>query len=35
MIYIKSQRELDKMRRAGEVVALVHKKLAEIIKPGE
>lgn len=34
MIYIKSRRELDKMRRAGEVVALVHNKLAEIIKPG-
>lgn len=34
MIFVKSQRELDKMRRAGEVVALVHQKMAELIKPG-
>jgi len=34
MISIKSQRELDKMRRAGEVVMLVHKKLEEMIAPG-
>ncbi len=34
MIFIKSQRELDKMRKAGEVVALVHQKLSEIIAPG-
>ena len=34
MIFVKSQRELDKMRRAGEVVALVLKKLSENIAPG-
>lgn len=34
MIYVKSQRELDKMRRAGEVVALVHQRILELIKPG-
>lgn len=34
MIFVKSQRELDKMRRAGEIVALVHQKMAELIKPG-
>ncbi len=34
MIFVKSQRELDKMRRAGEVVALVHQRMAELIKPG-
>jgi methionyl aminopeptidase len=34
MIAIRSPRELDKMRRAGEVVALVHKKLEEMIAPG-
>jgi len=34
MISIKSQRELDKMRRAGEVVMHVHKKLEEMIAPG-
>ncbi len=34
MIFIKSRRELDKMRRAGEVVALVHNRLSEIVKPG-
>ncbi len=34
MIVIKSQRELDKMRRAGEIVALAHQKLSEIIVPG-
>lgn len=34
MIVIKSPRELDKMRKAGEVVALVHQKLSEIIEPG-
>ena len=34
MIYIKSQRELDKMRRAGEIVAKVHQRMAEIVAPG-
>jgi len=34
MIVIKSQRELDKMRRAGEIVALVLKRMAELIEPG-
>ncbi len=31
---VKSQRELDKMRKAGEIVARVHQKMAEIIAPG-
>ncbi|MGI6084694.1 MAG: type I methionyl aminopeptidase [Acetivibrionales bacterium] len=34
MIFVKSQRELDKMRRAGEIVALVHQRMSELIKPG-
>ena len=34
MISIKSQRELDSMRKAGEVVMLVHKRLEEMIAPG-
>lgn len=34
MIAIRSPRELDKLRKAGEVVALVHKKLEEMIAPG-
>ena len=34
MITIKSQRELDKMRRAGEVVAKVLQKMSEIVVPG-
>jgi methionyl aminopeptidase len=34
MIVVKSQRELDKMRKAGEIVARVHQKMAEIIAPG-
>ena len=34
MISIKSQRELDRMRKAGEVVMLVHKRLEEMIAPG-
>ena len=34
MISIKSQRELDRMRKAGEVVMLAHKRLEEIIAPG-
>jgi len=34
MISIKSQRELDKMRKAGEVVMLAHKRLEEMIAPG-
>lgn len=34
MISIKSQRELDKMRKAGEVVAMVLEKISEIVVPG-
>ena len=34
MITVKSQRELDKMRKAGEVVAMIFQKLSEIIAPG-
>ncbi|HBR02656.1 MAG TPA: type I methionyl aminopeptidase [Ruminiclostridium sp.] len=34
MVTIKSQRELDKMRKAGEVVARVLEKISEIIAPG-
>lgn len=34
MIIIKSQRELDKMKRAGEIVALVHKRMSELVEPG-
>lgn len=34
MIVLKSQREIDKMKRAGEIVMLAHKKLEEMISPG-
>ncbi|NLU53648.1 MAG: type I methionyl aminopeptidase [Clostridiaceae bacterium] len=34
MIVLRSQRELDKLRRAGEVVAKVHQRMAELIAPG-
>ncbi len=34
MITIKSQREIDKMKRAGEIVARVHQRMGEIIAPG-
>jgi methionyl aminopeptidase len=34
MITIKSQRELDKMRKAGEIVAMVLEKMSQIIVPG-
>lgn len=34
MITLKSQREIELMDRAGTIVALVHKKLREVIKPG-
>ena len=34
MISIKSQREIDLMDKAGTVVALVHKHLKEVLKPG-
>lgn len=34
MISIKTKNELDLMRKAGEVVALAHKKIEESIKPG-
>ena len=34
MISIKSQREIDLMDQAGSIVAMVHKKMAEVVKPG-
>ena len=34
MISLKSSREIELMDRAGTVVALVHKRLKEEIKPG-
>ncbi len=34
MIKIKSSAEIDIMRKAGEIVALVHQKLSEVISPG-
>ena len=34
MISIKSQREIELMDKAGTIVALVHKKMKEVIKPG-
>ena len=34
MISIKSQREIELMDKAGTVVALVHKRLREVLKPG-
>ena len=34
MISIKSPREIELMAEAGAIVARVHKKMAEIIKPG-
>ena len=34
MISIKSQREIELMDKAGTIVALVHKKMSEVIKPG-
>jgi methionyl aminopeptidase len=34
MISIKSQRELDCMKRAGEVVAKIHQRMSEVIIPG-
>ncbi len=34
MISIKSQREIDKMKRAGEVVARVHLRMEELVAPG-
>lgn len=34
MITIKSQREIDKMKKAGEIVMLVHNRLQEMIAPG-
>jgi methionyl aminopeptidase len=34
MISIKSQREIDKMKRAGEVVARVHQRMEELVAPG-
>jgi len=34
MITIKSDREIELMRQAGHIVALVHQKMSDIIKPG-
>lgn len=34
MISIKSKRELELMRKAGYIVGLVHKKMAEVVRPG-
>ena len=34
MIEIKSKREIELMKEACKIVALVHKKIEEIIKPG-
>ena len=34
MISIKSQREIELMDKAGTIVARVHKKMAEVVKPG-
>ncbi len=34
MIITKNQREIDLMREAGRIVALVHQKMAEVIRPG-
>ena len=34
MISIKSQREIDKMKRAGDVVARVHMRMEELVAPG-
>ena len=34
MISLKSQREIELMDRAGTIVALVHKKMKEVVKPG-
>lgn len=34
MIFIKSKREIELMKEAGRIVALVHRKLKEAIKPG-
>lgn len=34
MITIKSEKELDRMRRAGEVVMLVHERMKQLVAPG-
>lgn len=34
MITLKSEREIDLMRKAGSIVALAHQAIAEVIKPG-
>lgn len=34
MIVLKSQREIDMMKKAGELLASVHKEIAKMIKPG-
>jgi methionyl aminopeptidase len=34
MIVLKSQREIDAMKKAGEILASCHKEIAKMIKPG-
>ncbi len=34
MIVLKSKREIEKMKEAGNILASVHKQLATMIKPG-
>ena len=34
MIVTKNKREIELMKEAGRIVALVHQKMAEVIKPG-
>ena len=34
MIVLKSTREIEKMKKAGKILASVHKQLANMIKPG-
>jgi methionyl aminopeptidase len=34
MIILKSQREIDQMKKAGEILAACHKEIAKMIKPG-
>ena len=34
MIVLKSQREIEAMKKAGEILAACHKEIAKMIKPG-
>ena len=34
MITIKSRREIELLKEAGRIVALVHEKMKEVVKPG-